>query len=66
MEYITQPSKAWNNAICSNIDGPSDNHTEWGQSDREADILYDIPYMQNLKRRGTNELILKTETDWQA
>ena len=30
---------------------------------KEADIFYDIPYTQNLKRHETNELIYKTETD---
>ena len=30
-------------------------------SDREAEISYDIPYMWNLKRNDTNELIYKTE-----
>ena len=28
------------------------------KSDREAEIPYDIPYMWNLKRNDTNELIL--------
>ena len=32
---------------------------------REQEISYDIPYMQNLKRNDTNELIYKTETDSQ-
>ena len=58
--------KEWNNAICSNIDGPRDCHTEWIKSDREREISYDITYMQNLKRNDTNECIYKTETDSQT
>ena len=30
------------------------------KSDREGEISYDIPYMWNLKRNDTNELIFKT------
>ena len=29
-------------------------------------VSYDIPYIQNLKRNDTNELIYKTETDSQT
>ena len=54
--------KEWNNAICSNMDGPRDYHTK---SDREIQISYDITYMWNLKN-DTNELIYKTETDSQT
>ena len=36
------------------MDGPRECHTE---SDREGEISYDIPYMWNLKRNDTNELI---------
>ena len=42
--------KEQNNAICSNIDGPRDCHTEWSKSDTERQILYDITYMWNLKK----------------
>ena len=48
--------KEWNNAICSNMDGPGDCHTEWNKPDRESQILYVIIYMQNLKNK-TNESI---------
>ena len=55
--------KEWDNAICSNMNGPRDCYTEWSMSDREREILYDIPYMWNLKRNDTNGLIYKIETD---
>ena len=29
----------------------------------EGDISFDIPYMWNIKRNDTNELIYKTESD---
>ena len=58
--------KEWNNAICSNMEGPRDCHTEWSMSDREEEILYDIPYMWNLKRNCINELIYKAERDSQT
>ena len=41
--------KEWNNAICNNMDGPWDCHTEWSKSDRERQI-YVITYMWNLKK----------------
>ena len=54
--------KEWNNAICSNIDGPRDYHTRWSKSDRERHISYEITYIWNLKY-DTQGLIYKTETD---
>ena len=36
------------------------------KSDREGEILYDIPYMWNLKINDTNELIYKSERDSQT
>ena len=51
--------KEWNNAICSNMNGPRDYHTKWSKSEREGQTLYDITYMWNLKY-DINELIYKT------
>ena len=48
--------KEWNNAICSNMDGPRDKYTKWSKSERERQIPYDITYMWNLKY-DANELI---------
>ena len=41
--------KEQNNAICNNMDGPGDCHTEWSKSDTERQI-YDTAYMWNLKK----------------
>ena len=57
--------KEWNNAICSNMDGPRDYHTKWSNSDRARQIPYDITYMWNLKY-DTNGFIYKTEIDSQT
>ena len=54
--------REWNNAMCSNLDGPRDDHTKWSKSNRGRQILYDITYMWNL-RNNTNESIYQTETD---
>ena len=58
MEYYSAIKKEWNNAFCSNMDGPRDDHTKWSKSDREKQIPYDITYMWNLKK-DTNEFITK-------
>ena len=58
--------KEWNNAICSNMDEPRDDHTKWSKSDKERQVSYDITYLWNLKKNDTNELIYKTETDSQT
>ena len=57
--------KEWNNAICSNMDGPTDYHTKWSKSERGRQIPYDVTYMWNLKY-DTNELIYEVETDSQT
>ena len=54
MEYYSAIKK-WNNAICSNIDGPRDYDAKWSKSERQRQIPYDISYMWNLKY-DTNEL----------
>ena len=42
--------KEWNNAICSNTDGPRDDYTKWNGTEREKQILYGITSMWNLKK----------------
>ena len=48
--------KQWNNAICTNMDGPRDYHTKWSKPGRKQQISYDITYVWNLERKDTNEL----------
>ena len=48
-EMLISHEIEWNNAICSNMDGPRDCHTEWTKSDTERQISY-IAYMWNLKK----------------
>ena len=57
-EIILCHKKEWHNAICSNMEGPSDDHTKWSKSERQ--ISYDITHMWNLKY-DTNEPVYKTE-----
>ena len=47
---LLRHKKEQNNAICSNMDGPRDCHTDWSKRDREKQISYDIAYMWNLKK----------------
>ena len=67
MEYYStsHKKKEWNDAICSNVDGPRDYYTKWSKSDRERQIPYDITYMWNIKN-DTKELIYKTEIEPQT
>ena len=51
--------KEWNNAICSNLDRPRDDHTKWNKRERQ---IY-ITYMWNLKKNDTSELMYKAEID---
>ena len=67
---LPNSKKEWNNAICSNMDGPKDYHTKWIKSKKERQIPYGIPYMWNLKKKNTKkdtkELTYKTEIDPQT
>ena len=47
---ILSHKKEWNNAICSNVDGPRDYHTEWNKTEKERQIPYDVIFMWNLKK----------------
>ena len=46
------------------MDGPGDYHTKWRNLEKYQ-ILSDSPYMQN-KKKDTDELVYKTETDLQT
>ena len=52
----------WNNAICSNMDGPRDYLTKWGKSEREIQISYAITSMRNLKSDANEPFIKQKHT----
>ena len=52
-------NKEQNNAICSNMDGPRDCHTERCKSDTKRQISHDTTYMWNLKKRVQVNLFTK-------
>ena len=58
MEYYSAVKKEWDNAICSNMDGPRDYHTNWSQTEKQ---IYHL-YVESKKKNDTNELIYKRET----
>ena len=64
MEYWFSHKIEWNKAICSNRDGPRDDHTKWSKSKRERQKPH-ITYMWNLKY-DTNKLIYEKVTDPQS
>ena len=66
MEYCPAIKGNEISAICSDTNGPRNDHTEISKSDRKGEILCDIPCIQNLNRNDTNKLIYKTETYPQA
>ena len=39
-EYYSAIKKEWNNAICSNMDGPRDYHSKWSKLDRERTSIW--------------------------
>ena len=49
--------KEWNNAICSHIDKPRDNHTK--SSNSEKDNYHGITYMWNLNKMIYTDLSTK-------
>ena len=53
--------KEWHDAICSNVDGLTDYHIKWSESERDKYNM--ISLVCGLLRYNTNESIYKTETD---
>ena len=48
VEYDSAIEKYEINAICSNMDGPSDSQTKWSKSEKDK-ISPDITYMWNVR-----------------
>ena len=63
-EYYS-PMKKKETAICSNMVGPRDDHTQWSKPDRKTNtILYHL-HVDSLKKKKKKkkELVHRTETD---
>ena len=63
IEYYSVIKKK-KNAICSNMDGPTDCQTEWSKLDRERQLSWYLLYVES-KKTGANELTYKTEIESQ-
>ena len=59
-EYYSAIKKEWNDAICSNMEGTRESHSEWSKSERERQIPHDITYIWNLIYH-TNETFQRKE-----
>ena len=58
-----QLQEEWNNAICSNRDGPRDSHTKWSKSDREkANSIWYHFYVESKKMIQMNLLTKQKQT----
>ena len=59
MEYYSATNK-WNNAICSNMDGPGGYHNKWSKLEKEKYHMRSL--ICGIKKYDTNELFCETET----
>ena len=39
--------KEWNNAICNDMDGPRDCHSDWNKSDTKTNIIWYHLYVES-------------------
>lgn len=62
LQYYSDVKKRMRSCICDEIYGPQRHYATWNKSDRERQVLYNLPYMWNLENK-TQEQINKTETD---
>ena len=46
---LLRHKKEWNNAICSNMDGPRDYHTKWSQTEKDKYQWYHL-YVESKKK----------------
>ena len=57
--------REWNNAICSNMNGPKDYHTEWSKSEvsqRKTNIIWYHSYVEYKKMIQMNLFIKQQQT----
>ena len=62
LKALISHKKEWNNAICSNVDGPRDYHTKWSKLDRETNIIWYHLYVESKKLIQVNLSTKQTQT----
>ena len=63
MEYYSAIKKEGNPAICDNMDGPWGHYAKWNKSDKERQILYELTYIWNLKKKNHQTHRYREQTD---
>ena len=58
----TQPLKIMKPCHLQQHDGPGDGHTKWSKS--KTNIIWYRLYVESKKKKGADEFIYKTETDY--
>ena len=58
---IIQQQKEGNPAICDNMDELWGHYAKWNKSVRERQMLYDLTYIQNLKKKKKTLNFIDTE-----
>ena len=55
--------KEWNNAICSNLDGPRDYHSIGKVSKTKRNIIWYHSHVESNFKNDANEIVYKAEAD---
>ena len=64
---ILKQKNEWNNAICSNMDGPGDYHTKWSKSDKDKyRMMWNLKKMIQTTHLQNRNRLTDLENDFMA